>query len=392
MIKNRKNNQKTRKSKDTLLFTKLPVRASALVLGFATILVLGVFGVIVYGGVSEESADKLFPVVVRHEIKEQEGEREYEGSIAAVIVDNFEGVRPQSGLNNALFVIEAPAEGGVTRLLAFFSLTASTSVERIGPVRSARPYFVDWAQAYGALLVHVGGSPEALQQLAKGDVQHINEFYSDEYFWRDRRIIRPHNTFTNTKLLKEYGEKESVASTTLTRDAQALAAYFENNEARNSDNKLTTKFCDSKKMASVEDGEESAHDHGIECAHEVIIDFSFPEYKVVWEYDEETKVYARSQGGELQTDVATGEPLIAKTVVIQVTDITTIDTIGRKRLRTEGGGDVLVFYEGEVIPASWERERADMLRIENSDGEMLQLPYDYLWWEVVSDLDQVAYE
>ena len=77
----------------------------------------------------------------------------------AVMIDNLAAARPQFGLSAASLVYEAPAEGGITRYLAIFSADQTSS--QIGPVRSARAYFLNWAKELGATYVHVGGSPEA---------------------------------------------------------------------------------------------------------------------------------------------------------------------------------------------------------------------------------------
>ncbi len=101
---------------------------------------------------------------------------EFEKSqLYGVMIDNFSTARPQFGLSAASLVYEAPAEGGVTRYLAFFSPDSAPS--EIGPVRSARAYFLNWAKELGATFVHVGGSPDALEaakRIAKSD---LNEFF-----------------------------------------------------------------------------------------------------------------------------------------------------------------------------------------------------------------------
>src|SRR3989338_6645600 len=58
----------------------------------------------------------------------------------AVVVDNMVEARPATGLSQASVIIEAPAEGGITRLLAIFA--ADATLPKVGPVPSARPYFL----------------------------------------------------------------------------------------------------------------------------------------------------------------------------------------------------------------------------------------------------------
>ena len=82
----------------------------------------------------------------------------------AVMIDNKYEARPWSGLSYAGLVFEAPVEGGITRFLAVYS--SSREIKKIGPVRSIRPYYLDWASGYGALMAHIGGSPAALADIA----------------------------------------------------------------------------------------------------------------------------------------------------------------------------------------------------------------------------------
>jgi hypothetical protein len=85
----------------------------------------------------------------------------------AVVVENHPDARPQSGLNDAALVFETFAEGGITRFLAVFQ---ENDVANIGPVRSARPYFVEWATSLKALFAHVGGNIDALDLISSKKV------------------------------------------------------------------------------------------------------------------------------------------------------------------------------------------------------------------------------
>ena len=103
--------------------------------------------------------------------------------IYGVMVDNHLNAWPQSGLDQAMLVIEAPVEARVPRMLAFFS--EEQDVKKIGPVRSARPYYLDWNAEFDAVYAHVGGSPAALEFLQVDDTIDINEFSNEWFFWRE---------------------------------------------------------------------------------------------------------------------------------------------------------------------------------------------------------------
>ena len=123
--------------------------------------------------------------------------------VFAVMVENSAEAWPLSGLDQAFLVIEAPVEAKIPRLEGFYYL-GQKEVEKIGPVRSARPYYVDWAEEFGALYAHVGGSPAALKQItASNDLFDLNEFWHGPNFWREAFRFIPHNVYTSTELLTQ---------------------------------------------------------------------------------------------------------------------------------------------------------------------------------------------
>src|SRR5258708_23201857 len=117
-----------------------------------------------------------------------------------VVIENFLDSRPQSGLSQADIVYEALAEGGITRFLAVFQ---SQNAASIGPVRSARTYFNDWAQELGAIYAHVGGNSDALYYIKKGipGVSDADQFFNDPYFKRISSRPLPLNTYTSSDKL-----------------------------------------------------------------------------------------------------------------------------------------------------------------------------------------------
>jgi hypothetical protein len=117
----------------------------------------------------------------------------------AVMVDDHLLARPQSGFNAASVVWQAPAEGGIPRYMLIFQDTVPTSV---GPIRSAREYYVEWAAEWRALYVHFGGSSQALTTLrAKGGGQWVYNGdgfrWSPTYMWRVSTRSAPHNVYTD---------------------------------------------------------------------------------------------------------------------------------------------------------------------------------------------------
>jgi hypothetical protein len=126
----------------------------------------------------------------------------------AVMIDDHFDARPQSGFNAASVVWHAPAEGGIPRYMLIFQDEIPKSV---GPVRSARLYYVEWAAEWRSLFVHAGGSPDAIATLrAKGQGEWVYD--ADEVRWGGQYLFRatdrfpPHNVYTDGKHLRELAE------------------------------------------------------------------------------------------------------------------------------------------------------------------------------------------
>src|SRR5205085_397561 len=85
------------------------------------------------------------------------------------MIDNHPDAYPQTGLDHAAVVFEALAEFGVTRFMAVYAPGITSDAARIGPVRSTRLYFAQWAMGFHALYAHAGGSPQGLQLVESTD-------------------------------------------------------------------------------------------------------------------------------------------------------------------------------------------------------------------------------
>jgi hypothetical protein len=136
-------------------------------------------------------------------------EAEAERHPIAVMVDDHIDARPQAGFNAASVVWQAPAEGGVPRYMLIFQDQIPTSV---GPNRSARQYYIEWASELKAMYVHHGGSPQAKETLAaKGNGTWV--YNADGFRWEGRYVFRvkdrfpPHNVMTDGGHLRKLATK-----------------------------------------------------------------------------------------------------------------------------------------------------------------------------------------
>lgn len=200
----------------------------------------------------------------------------------AVMIDNHKGAWPQVGLNNAYSVYEIIVEGGETRLMALFK---GVDLDKIGPVRSARHYFLDYALENDAIYVHYGWSPKAQSDISSLHVDNINGITeSAERFWRIKQKSSPHNVLTSTKDILEIA-KEKKYDTTSDKKSVLNYAFDEIN---------------------LEDGIN---------ASKVTIPYS-DLHTVNYKYDEETKRYTRYARGEKQTDMETGKSITTKNIIV----------------------------------------------------------------------------
>lgn len=240
----------------------------------------------------------------------------------AVVIENLLEARPQSGLSRASLVFEAEAEGNITRFLAFFN--GGVNIEKIGPVRSARPYFIDWAREFSALFVHCGGSPQALAKIANEDIFDINEFYRGEFFWREKARPVPHNIFTSSENLKKYLELKG-----------AWEGKF-----------LPWQFKDDAPMAErPEKGE-------------IKIGFPLPDYVVKWKYNKENNDYTRYMAGRIHKD-ASGEEIKAKNVIVEYVGAQVIDEELRLKMEHIGSGQAIVCLDGRCEKGEWRKPTSE---------------------------------
>ena len=268
-----------------------------------------------------------------------------------VMIENLVSIRPQSGLEEAGIVYEAVVEGGITRFMAMY---AGEEAEEIGPVRSARPYYVEWNSEYDALYVHCGGSPEALEMISAFNVLNINQIGGDHgYFWRDNSIAAPHNLFTSSEFLtfalrdKDFQDKTPTYESWLFKDEAAKSG-------RPTEEKTIT------------------------------IDFSGPDYLVEYEYDADSNTYLRFNGGVEHLDRNSGDQLAPTNVVIQKVESRVTDNEGRLEQDVVGIGDAIVFRDGEAIEGTWEKDdRVSRTKFLDKNGQEIALDRGQTWVEVV---------
>ncbi len=283
----------------------------------------------------------------------------------AVVVENYPTSRPQAGLSFADLVWEAPTEGGITRFLAIFQKGLPS---KIGPVRSARPYFNDWVREVAGFYAHSGGSPEALAELTKGiaGVQDVNEFSHGAAYWREENEARPHNLYTATSRFYSYAALQNWSL----KNTLSGWLYGSDKEVGN----ILT-----------------------EQAVQILVPYYPWEYDVLWKYQAETGVYLRSMDYKPHIDKITNQQLQTKNLIVMFTDVTPIphDPLLRVNIRTIGEGQAYLFTSGKVYQGKWQRTSLNSsTEFLASDGSYLPLTPGNIWISVMdnSQIKELEYK
>jgi uncharacterized protein YxeA len=264
--------------------------------------------------VAKESEDETLVVVQEEKINIFNGD----DRPIAVMIDNHTGAWPQAGLNDAYLVYEIIVEGGETRLMALFK---GVDLSVIGPVRSSRHYFLDYALENDAIYVHAGWSPQAQSDISSLSVDNINGLQeSSSSFWRIKDKSAPHNFVTNTSSILSIAKRKGY-STTSTKSSVLNYVSSEVN---------------------LSDGEDALT---VTIPHSSL-------QTVKYVYDENTKRYTRYARNKLQTDYSTSEAVTTKNIIITFCDNYTLDDSenkGRQGLYNIGTFDGYYITNGKAI-------------------------------------------
>jgi hypothetical protein len=278
----------------------------------------------------------------------------------AVMIDDLSPARPQSGLSEADIVWHAPAEGGIPRYMAIFQ---SRLPEAIGPVRSARSYYVAWAAEHKAVYVHAGGSPQALATLrSKGRGQYVYnaEYFrwGSAYFHRSRARYSPHNVYTDGANLRKLGKRLGAKD----GEVKPIARFLP----------------DAPKVSRPYGG---------------TIRVVYRANTVTYRYARSTNTYRRSVSVEgKQYDAATGERIEPKNVIVMVVRFS--DTGDRKhRLEADltGSGRAWISTNGRTIEGIWKKKSTTKpTRFYDRAGNRITLTVGQTFIQVVPGAGSVA--
>lgn len=276
--------------------------------------------------------------------------------VTAIMIENSPDARPQSGLKDAGIVFEAIAEGGITRFIAIYQ---EARPGLIGPVRSVRPYYVEWAGGYDAAVAHIGGSANALAMIRSGNYGlDIDQFFNAGAYWRATDRYAPHNVYTSFDRLDALVASKGKATSTF--------AGF----ARKEDTKTA-----SPNAASVR------------------IDVSSGSYNVNYNYDAASNSYVRILGGAAHTDREGGQIQPKVAIALRVENTTVFEDGTRQSYKVVGSGQAYIFQDGTVQEVTWSKADAKSpLVLHDAAGKDVALNRGQTWITAVAPGKAVTWQ
>lgn len=300
------------------------MRKKKVIIIIVIILMIGGGGLAYKHFTKEKKNEPSYSQLTGNEVSEDVAKR----PILGIMLENSKEARPQTGLDAAGIVFEGVTEGGITRYLALYQ---EDMPKDVGPARSLRPHFLNWAMGFDASIAHVGGSSEALELAEERDAKSLNQFKYSEPYYRDDSRRAPHNMYAKTEDLQE-----------LQKDQSHEKSDF-NDIPRSQDQPTQTPQ-----------------------AEKITINFSSSLYQAQFRYDTVSNSYTRYLAGEPHIDKATDKPITVKNLIVIRTDPQPngVDAIG--------SGEAVVFKDGAATEVRWEKSNYNsrIIILDNQNNEV----------------------
>ncbi len=245
----------------------------------------------------------------------------------AVMFNNVAKANPQSGINSAGVVIEAPAEGGVVRLMGI--IENYDNLARIGSVRSARTYFVFMQAEFDPIFIHYGQCNYALDYLNSDYCDNLNgvEGIGSKVYFRSTDRKAPHNAYTTAEGIRT--------------GAQIKGYSMEYSEDYNGH----FQFATDKEKTDMSSGANASK--------------IYPGYqnnKPWFEYNAEDGLYYRYQFDNKHIDDLDGNQVSCKNIIFEYCEYEHYYDTDYLYIHVIGSGAGKYFTDGKVIDITWKKE------------------------------------
>lgn len=274
----------------------------------------------------------------------------------AVMLNNIIDAVPQSGIEQAGVVYEAPVEGALTRLMGIFE--DYDNLDKIGSVRSSRLYYIYFAKEFDAVYTHFGQAIYAEPLLNSSDVDNLNGLKLDgSCFYRTTDRVAPHNAYIGAegiaKGIAQYGYRTGYR--------EGFEEHYKFNEDSSAEIELA----------------------GGQTANKVTPGYAIN--KPWFEYNKEDGLYYRFQYGGKQIDDLTGNQLAYKNIIMQVVDYYDYGD-GYLYITTTGSGSGKYITNGKAIDITWKKdEEFGITRYYDAQGNEITLNTGKTWVCIIQD-------
>lgn len=279
----------------------------------------------------------------------------------AFMIDNNKNAQPQASINSTYMVYEIIVEGGETRLMALFK---GKDADEVGPIRSSRHYFLDYAMENDAIYAHLGMSPQAGEAIQKFGINNINGQAYDtgkartgsSLYWRATHKKAPHNAYTNTASILKIAKDKGYKTTSNQKSVLNYSSEEINLETENAivANTITIPYTSS--------------------------------HKVKYEYNEKTKRYTRYSKGKVMSDEMSKENITTKNIIITFAENYTLDdgeNKGRQDVVTVGNLDGYYITNGKAIKIKCNKsDRKSQTKYVDLDGNEINVNDGNTWVNV----------
>lgn len=278
--------------------------------------------------------------------------------VTGVMIENSMEARPQSGLAEAGIVFEAIAEGGITRFLALYQ---EAKPGNLGPIRSARPYYVRWAGGFGARYVHSGGSGEALaliQSIGVKDMDHGH--FGERVASRVSSRYAPHNVYTSMERIDTLGAELGFSSSDFTPLARKT--------------------------------DEPSKAESPASATRIDFNISGANYNTYYTYEPETNSYKRFMAGVSHNDQDSGKQIEPKVIIALIMGFGIHADGIHSVYNNVGSGEALIFQDGKMTTATWNKPSdTGSLELKDPEGKSVQLNAGQTWITAIQSASRVTY-
>lgn len=274
--------------------------------------------------------------------------------VTGVMIENSPDSRPQAGLNQAGVIFEAVAEGGITRFLTLFQ---EAQPDYIGPVRSVRPYYLQWLQGFDAPIAHVGGSAEALAKIRNEGIKDLDQSFNGGAYHRISQRYAPHNVYTSLSSLLALEKSKGWTSSTFT------------GFTRKADKVITPP-----------------------TARAIDLAISGPLYNVHYDYDAATNTYLRTLAGVPHKDERSGLQLSPKVVIALVMPQGISSNGIHTTYNSLGSNTAYFFQDGAVTVGTWTKPSdKEQFSFADAGGAVQALNAGQTWITIVGAPTAVTY-